>query len=157
MSDAGFPPVQPYGQQPTIPIPVTSEERNLGMLAHVLMIFTGFIGPLIIFFVKRDSKFVRYHSVMALFWQLVVMAFWMVMMVVFFATMFGTFINMPAQGKNAPPPPQLFLVFGVVWGGAMLIWVLNIILGVVYGIKAHKGEWGGYPVIKKWAAKVAGA
>jgi uncharacterized Tic20 family protein len=156
MSDAGFPPIQPYQQQPNIQTPITSEERNMGMLAHVLMIFTGFIGPLIIFLVKRDSRFVRYHSLMALFWQLVVMAFWMVMVVVFFASMFGTIVNMPAQGQNAPPPPAFFLVIFFFWGGGMLIWVLNLVLGILYGIKAHDGKWDGYPIVKSWAAKAAG-
>jgi uncharacterized Tic20 family protein len=83
MSDAGFSPVQPYGQQPNTSIPVSSEERNMSMLAHVLMIFTGLIGPLIIYFVKRDSRFLRYHSLMALFWQLLVMVLWMATMIIF--------------------------------------------------------------------------
>jgi hypothetical protein len=33
---------------------------------------------------------------------------------------------------------------------------LNLVLGIVYGIKAHDGKWDGYPVIKVWAAKAAG-
>jgi uncharacterized membrane protein len=32
------------------------------MLAQLLMAFTGFIGPLVIFVVKQNSRFVRFHS-----------------------------------------------------------------------------------------------
>lgn len=154
-------PVPPFPQQPSPNLlPVNSEERNLAMLAHILQIFTGFIGPLIIFLVKRDSKFVRYHSLMALFWQLVMMAFWMVVMVIFFATIFGTILNQPQQAAGSTPgnapPPFVFGIFAMFWGGGMLIWVLNLVVGIVYGIKSHDGKWDGYPVIKTWAAKAAG-
>jgi uncharacterized Tic20 family protein len=158
MSDA---PIPPYPQQAsTVSRTVNSEERNLAMLAHILQIFTGFIGPLIIFFVKRDSNFVRYHSLMALFWQLLVMAFWMAMMVVFFASMFSTILGQAQQIADTPPgtapPPIVFGVLAIFWGGGMLVWVLNLVLGIVYAIKAHDGKWDGYPVIKSWAAKAAG-
>lgn len=156
MVDAGIPPFQPY---PSAPPAVSSEERNLAMLAHVLQIFTGFIGPLIIFLVKRESKFVRYHSLMALFWQLIVMALWMIVMVGFFVTMFGTILQQaqhPSSTSQNAPPVAFFIFFPLIWGGWMLIWVANIVLGIVYGIKAHDGNWTGYPIVKRWAAKAAG-
>jgi hypothetical protein len=62
----------------------------------------------------------------------------------------------PGAAVPAPPPTFMFGMFAVVWGGGMLIWVLNLVLGIVYGIKAHDGKWDGYPVVKKWAAKAAG-
>jgi len=30
------------------------------------------------------------------------------------------------------------------------------VLGIVYGIKASKGEWAAYPVIGRWARRLAG-
>lgn len=33
----------------------TRDERNLAMLAHLLGIFTGFVGPLILWIVKKDE------------------------------------------------------------------------------------------------------
>jgi uncharacterized Tic20 family protein len=44
----------------------TADERTLGLLAHRLMAFTGIIGPLLIFCVKQDSRFVKFHSLQAL-------------------------------------------------------------------------------------------
>ena len=41
----------------------TAEETNLAMLSHLLGIFTGFIGPLIIYLVaKEDQKFVKQNA-----------------------------------------------------------------------------------------------
>ena len=34
----------------------SGEDNNLGMLSHLLGLFTGFIGPLIIFLIIKDSK-----------------------------------------------------------------------------------------------------
>lgn len=41
----------------------TSDERTLGMLAHLLAIVSHFIGPLIVWLIKKDeSKFVDHHG-----------------------------------------------------------------------------------------------
>jgi hypothetical protein len=44
----------------------------------------------------------------------------------------------------------------ILWGGGALSWLLNLVLGIVYGLRANNGEWAGYPGIKYLAAKVAG-
>jgi uncharacterized Tic20 family protein len=45
------------------------DERTTAMLARLLMIFTWFIGPLILYLVKRESRFVAFHSLQALIFQ----------------------------------------------------------------------------------------
>ena len=37
------------------PVPPTRDECNLAMLAHLLGIFSGFIGPLVLWLVKREQ------------------------------------------------------------------------------------------------------
>lgn len=60
----------------------THDERTMAMLAHVLSIFAGFVAPLVIYFVKRrESRFVAFHALQAIFWHLTMMI-----------AMFGTFI-----------------------------------------------------------------
>ena len=53
---------------------------TLALLTHLLMAFTGFIGPLVIFCVKQDSRFVKFHSLQAIYMVLVfagmAMFFW---------------------------------------------------------------------------------
>jgi hypothetical protein len=55
--------------QPNAPAVPTSDETTLALLAHVLQIFTWWIGPLAIYLAKRDSKFVSFHAMQALLWQ----------------------------------------------------------------------------------------
>lgn len=138
----------------TLPEP-TREERTLGMLAHVLQIVSWLIAPLIIFFVRRDSRFVRYHALQAVFFQLLMMFVWAAVLIALFA---GFFVALARhQGAISPAAigfPVLFLI--VFWGGGALAWLLDFVLAIVYGLRANHGEWAGYPGIKYLAAKVAG-
>lgn len=127
----------------------SADERTMAMLAHLLSAFTGFIGPLIIFIVKQNSRFVRFHSLQALIWHAVYLGFAFLLMAVFFAVMITSLIHNPPQPHSQAPPPFLYF-FPVVWLGFMGGWVLNMILGVVYAIKSNRGEWATYPVYGKW-------
>lgn len=60
---------QPYAPDGTC---LVRDDRTMAMLAHVLMIVTGFIGPLILYFIKKDeSRFVAFHSLQALYFSLI--------------------------------------------------------------------------------------
>jgi uncharacterized Tic20 family protein len=53
--------------------PPTKDERNLALLSHLLGIFTGFLGPLIIWLIKKDSSaYVSDQSKEALNFQITV-------------------------------------------------------------------------------------
>jgi uncharacterized Tic20 family protein len=162
MSDSpSLPPdLTPSNATEPTPAPVlfaepTREERTLGMLAHVLQIFSWLIAPLIIFLVRKDSRFVRYHALQAVFFQLLVMLAWGATVLALFAGFFTALArHQGSVGLSAIGFPILFFV--VFWGGGALTWLLNLVLGVVYGLLANNGEWAGYPGIKYLAAKVAG-
>lgn len=131
------------------------DECTLGMLAHILQIFSWLIGPMIIFLVRKDSRFVRYHALQAVFFQLLVMLLWGATMLALFAGFFTAIArHRGAVGPAAVGFPILF--FLILWGGGALTWLLNLVLGIVYGLRANNGEWAGYPGIKYLAAKVAG-
>src|SRR5262249_16178788 len=57
---------------------VTQDERTMATLAHLLQLVTSWMGPLVIFFVKRDSPFVKFHALQALILQVCLTAFWIV-------------------------------------------------------------------------------
>ena len=40
----------------------TSDEKTMAILSHILALLTGFIAPLIIFLVKKDSPYVMAHA-----------------------------------------------------------------------------------------------
>jgi len=129
-----------------------SDERTMAVLAHALQIVGGWIAPLIIFLVKKDSLFVRFHALQALMLQIAYLACMIVFGMVWFVTIFSTVI-MHAGDKSAQPPVQLFVVFPFLWLVFMGGWVTMIILAIVYAIKASRGEWAEYPVLGKLARK----
>jgi uncharacterized protein len=129
----------------------TQDERTMAFLAHLLQVFTGFIAPLVIYCVKQDSRFVKFHALQSLIWQLCYMALLFGGMIFFFFSIFATVFH-GASGGHAPnaPPPTFIFFFPFFWLFWMLGWVANVILGIVYGIKANRGEWAGYPIIGNW-------
>ena len=149
------PPMAESAPAAVAPPPVTRDECTLGMLAHILQIFSWLIGPGIIFFVRRDSKFVRYHALQVVFFQLLLMILWAASLIAIFA---GVFLAVSRRGETGFTPAAVFpiLMIVVFWGGGALTWDLNLVLGIVYGLRANNGEWAGYPGIKYLAAKVAG-
>jgi uncharacterized Tic20 family protein len=52
-------------------VPANPDEKNMGMLAHLLGIFTFFLGPLVIWLIKKDqSKYIEAQSKEALNFQI---------------------------------------------------------------------------------------
>ena len=150
-------PNRPYGSFNFYPAPppsagqqafggaVTQDERNMAMLAHLLQIFTGFLGPLVLFLVKREqSKFVAYHALQALVWQI---AYSACLFVGVFATIALAIVTNP---HNSNGFPVFFLFF---WLLAMGGGLLNFVLGIVFTIKAYNGEWSSYPIIGPWVRR----
>jgi uncharacterized membrane protein len=126
----------------------------MGTLAHVLQLVGGFIAPLIIFLVKRDSRFVSFHALQALLLQALYFVLIMLMMGAIFATVIaGVALHPPAAGHNSLPPAFMIL-FPVVWLGMMGWWVFILVVAIVYGIKAGRGEWASYPVIGPLARRI---
>ena len=131
------------------PVP-TQDERTMATLAHVLQLVGWFIAPLIIFFIKRESRFVSFHALQAVFLQLVYMVVWICFMVLWFAFILGTAFT----GGKSGPPPAFFIVIPLIWLFAMAVWMLLLITAIVYGLKAGRGEWAEYPLIGRWARRV---
>jgi uncharacterized protein len=50
----------------------TSDERTMAILTHILALPTGFIAPLVIYLLKKDSAYVTAHSKEALNFQITV-------------------------------------------------------------------------------------
>jgi uncharacterized membrane protein len=128
------------------------DERTMATLAHVLQLVGGCIAPLVIFLVKRESRFVKFHALQALLLQVVYLVVFGVLMVSWFALIFSTIVlHPPAKGA---PPPAIFLVLPLVWIGTMGLWALTLALAVVFGIKAGRGEWAEYPLLGRWARRM---
>jgi uncharacterized membrane protein len=132
----------------------TRDERTMGTLAHVLQLVGGWIAPLVIFLVKRNSRFVSFHALQALLLQALYFVLVMVMMGAFFAVLVaGIAFHQPAAPHNSLPPGFIIL-FPVIWLGMMGWWVFMLIVAIVYGIKAGRGEWAEYPVLGPLARRI---
>ena len=141
----------------SVPAP-TQDEKTMAMLAHILQIFTWWIGPLVIFLVKQDSKFVRFHALQALLWQIALMVLGMIGVFLWVAVILSAVFS--SAGRAAPnqaPPAAVFLGMGMIWLGFIVFYSANILFGILFGIKAGRGEWASYPLLGRWARQIVKA
>ncbi len=125
------PPGQPANTSPTLdpppspgldPAELTSDEKMMGMLAHLLGIL-GFVGPLIIWLIKKDeSKFIDDQGKEALNFQLTLLIGWVA----------ASFIAVITCGIGS----LLYLPLAVIM----------IVFSVIGGLKAKEGEAYRYPM-----------
>ena len=134
------------------PLP-TPDERTMAMVSCLLSAFTGFIGPLIILIVKRDSLYVKLYALESLLWHLGYMA-------ITFVCIFGFFFTMIFAGgfqpTHAAAPPPMFFLFPFLWLFMMAGWVVNLVLGIIGALKANEGVWWRYPITGRLAEKFLG-
>jgi uncharacterized membrane protein len=133
----------------------TQDEKAYAGLAHALMISTWWIGPLVILLIRRSSRFVSFHALQALFWQIIFTSLYVGGMFAFFGVVFAAMATMP-QNKTATAqfPTGLFLVMPIFWLIIMGGFAISLTLGILYTLKAMRGEWAAYPVIGRWAARI---
>jgi len=117
------------GQQwgATAPVAATTtggsgtDPKTMAMLAQLLGIFTGFLGPLVIYLVNGDKDpFVKHHASEALNFHITVTIAYVVS-IVLMLVLIG------------------FLLFFV-------IWILALIFAIQATIAANRGEWYRYPI-----------
>ena len=133
--------------------PPSQDERTMAMLAHVLQLVGWWIAPIVIFVLKRESRFTSFHALQALLLQIVNVIF-MILVVVFmllwFAITFFTFVLHP-PAKDAASPAGFFVLIPLVWLVLVAYWGGMLIIAVVFGIKASRGEWAEYPILGRLA------
>ncbi|BCU79144.1 membrane protein [Luteolibacter sp. LG18] len=106
----------------------TPDERTMGLLCHLLPIFTGFLGPLILWLVKKEgSPFVDHHGREALNFQISKLIYFFgggaLTMVLVFAGGIGIFLI------------PLLMIMGV----------LMLVAEIMAALAANRGEWHRYP------------
>ena len=114
----------PYGQPPYAGGP-SKDENTMAMLIHVTSIFTGFLGPLIIWLIKKDeSPFVDRHGKTSLNFQ--------------FTLLIGYFVS-----------AILFIILiGILTFLALI--VCGLVFPIIAAIAANKGEEYSYPLAIKF-------
>jgi uncharacterized Tic20 family protein len=131
----------------------TQDERTMATLAQALS-FMGLLPPLIIFFIKRDSRFVSFHALQAVLWHLAYMVLMVAVMMAFVVVVMLTVFTQADNLKHGGPPLGFFVVFPMLWIGIFAFSTINIILAVIYAVKAGQGEWTDYPIFGKLARRI---
>jgi uncharacterized protein len=143
---------EPAAPDVALPAETTQDERTMAVLAHVLQLVGGWIAPLVIFLVKRQSRFVSFHALQVLFLQLVYLALVVCLMFFWISGILLTILT--SHASNHSPPPAVFVILPLFWLGFMGIWVTTIVIAIVFSVKAGRGEWAEYPVLGKWARQI---
>lgn len=120
----------------------TSDERLWAMLAHLagLLGYLGagigqYIVPLVIYLVYKDkSKFVAFHAIQSLYFQLLLLVGWVVV-----GGMAITVILLL---------PAILL--------AVVIGIVTIVFPILGAIRANAGEWYELPMVGGWARNTVG-
>jgi len=107
--------------QPTAPESSAGGEQNTGLavLAHVLGIFTGFVGALIIYLVEKDEGFTKEEAKEALNFQITVAIAYVAAWILAF----------------------VFIGF-LLW---FIVWAANIIFCIMAAVAASKSQSYKYP------------
>lgn len=106
---------------PARPVGGGGDERNLATLAQVLAIFTGFLGPLVIYLMARDDQpFVKHHAAEALNFQITVLIAVVVSFVLIFVLV--GIVLLPLVGLGA------------------------LVFEIIASVAASRGEWYRFPI-----------
>jgi uncharacterized Tic20 family protein len=122
---------------------LTADEKLWGMLAHLLTLLGyvasvgQYIAPLVIYLVYKDrSKFVAFHALQALFFQMLALAVSVVLVLLTLVTLgVGLIIVIPA-----------FIALTI----AVLVYTIWA------AIEASRGVWFELPFAGQWARSVMG-
>ncbi|MCX7878911.1 MAG: DUF4870 domain-containing protein [Ignavibacteria bacterium] len=127
---------------------ISQEERLLSLFSHFSIMFGGFFVPLIFWLINREkSKYVSFHSLQALWFQIVyvifILSFVVVFLIVFFAVGSGTGMF---GGKNEMPP--IMIIIMVIFYILLFVVIFGAMGYALYaGYKSYKGAFVKYPVI----------
>ncbi|MBL7736990.1 MAG: DUF4870 domain-containing protein [Chitinophagaceae bacterium] len=101
-------------------IPPTSDEKTMAILSHILTLIAGFIAPLVIYLLKKDSStFIADHAKESLNFQI---------------TLFIAFV--------------ISVILWVILIGLLLTWLIGIaalVLIIIATIRASEGKLYRYP------------
>ncbi len=60
----------------------------------------------------------------------------------------------PPDHGSKTVPLFFFSLFAVFWLGFVVLWLIRLLLAVVYGVRAGRGEWAEYPLLGRFARKI---
>lgn len=125
LDDPGMAPPPPEKPGPIVPGPMDKDKdaKQWAMLAHLLGVLTGFVGPLIIYLVKKDEHpFVEQEAKEALNFHLTMLIGYLISMVV------------------------VVVSCGFIFFAPIVPAIISVIFGIIGTLEANKGAPYRYPM-----------
>lgn len=117
----------------------SSDDRLWAMLSYLLALFFPIVAPLVIFLVKRQSRFVSFHALQALFVQVGLFVLGVAVAAIsWFFAMLG-------------PLGLLAIPVGI---AAWVIGIAAVVYKIIAAIKSYGGEWYRIPVVAPYAERM---
>lgn len=132
---------------------VTSDERMMAMLSHLSILFGGIILPIILWAVQKDkSKFVRYHSLQAIFFHIAYIGILVLVIILLAIVMIVFGVGLGAMTSNTKSDPGAFpiviLILVFVFYAAIFISIFGAMGYEIYlAIKSYNGAYTKIPII----------
>jgi hypothetical protein len=80
----------------------------------------------------------------------------LLLFVLFVIAVAAQIVQLAHQHGTPAPPFGIFVMFPIFWLCVVVLGMLNVVLGLVFGVKASSGEWTSYPIAGPWARRVVG-
>jgi uncharacterized Tic20 family protein len=130
---------------------LTSEEKMFALFSHLSVVLGGIILPIILWALQKDkSKFVRFHSLQAIFYHISITA--MIMILIFFLVfgiLIGVFVSIGSKNyDNSSAAPVLFgLSMVIFYVFLFAILFASIGYGIYLAVKSYEGKLVRIPII----------
>jgi uncharacterized Tic20 family protein len=127
------------------------DEKILALFSHLSIFLGGIVLPIIFWAINKDkSRFVRFHSLQAIFFQIAYVVILVAVIIIMVAVGIGLGVLSAgtfAAGKDG----SLFLIIAMIifYGFIFLSIFVFMGYGIYVGVKSYKGELSRYPIIGK--------
>lgn len=126
-----------------------NQKSAIGLDANIAALLGYIIGiiALIEIFIEKDNRFVRFHAIQALLYQVGMWVFFFVLWIV--VVIVGVVLSMISSTLGSIVWILSTLIF--------LVWLVALIGGIIYGaVKSYQGSMFKFPIVGNLAEKWAG-
>ncbi len=113
-------------------------------MAAALCYSLGWLSALIIFFVEKRSRYVKFHAIQALLWSVGALIVWLILGILWV-------VLVPLGVANF-----FFKIIGMIIMVTFFGWGIgNVYMWLILMFKAYKGEWHKIPILGDKAEEIA--
>jgi uncharacterized Tic20 family protein len=122
---------------------LSSDDKLFALLSHISVVLGGILMPIIIWAIKKDqSKFIRFHSLQAIFYHIavsVIIIFLVIILVVF--VFLGAGIGaLSGHNGSSDAMPVMMIIFMVLFYGMIFVIAFGSIgYGIYLAVKSYGG------------------